>query len=249
MSLPPRCEALLITGGPYHDMDHARLALLGFMAEEERLRVTCRDSYDAAAIAAAEVIVTYTCDMVPDAAALDALEAFLARGGRWFALHGTNSRMVLDGDAPVRCPPLPERFRALLGSQFAAHPAPGRYKVRVASDDPLTEGLGDFHVEDEQYLQHEDPGNEVLLSTKFEGATPLFETRDWPLREHAVLYRRSHGPGALLYLTLGHSRGRYDMRPLTEHYPFVERGSWPHPVFQRLVRRGIRWAMKEEPFA
>ena len=73
MRLPPRIEALLITGGPYHDMDHARLSLLGYMAEHERMRVTVRDGYAADDIAAADVIVTYTCDRVPDTAALDAL--------------------------------------------------------------------------------------------------------------------------------------------------------------------------------
>ncbi|MAM61330.1 ThuA domain-containing protein [Maritimibacter sp. UBA3975] len=245
MTHPPRCEALLITGGPYHDMDHARHALLGFMAERERMRVTVRDQYDPAAIDAAEVIVTYTCDRVPDEAGLDALEAFVARGGRWFALHGTNSRMVLNGDDPVVCPPLPERFLALLGSQFAAHPAPGRFKVKPAMPDALTDGVGAFFVEDEQYLQHHLPGNEVLLTTTFEGETLLFDTRDWPRAEHQVMYRRPHGAGAVLYLTLGHTRGRYDMRPVTEFYPFVERGSWDHPVYHRLIRRGLAWTMRE----
>ncbi|MBV0911025.1 ThuA domain-containing protein [Rhodobacteraceae bacterium ASV31] len=230
-------------------MDHARLMLLGYMAERERMRVTVRDSYDPAAISEVNVLVTYTCDMVPDGPALDALEAFLARGGRWFALHGTNSRMILNGDDPVICPPLPARFLHLLGSQFAAHPAPGRVKVKPVGGHPLTDDIGTFFVEDEQYLQHHLPGNEVLLTTSFEGETPLFEMRDWPLSEHQVMYRRDHGPGAVLYLTLGHTRGRYDMRPVTEFYPFVERGSWTHPTFQTLIRRSLSWAMKEDPFA
>ncbi|SPJ26029.1 ThuA domain-containing protein [Palleronia abyssalis] len=248
MSFPPRCNALLIVGGPFHDMDHARHSLLGYMGEQERLRATVRDVYDPDAIAAADVIVTYTCNLIPDESGLDALDGFLARGGRWFALHGTNSRMVLSGDDPVVCPPLPKRFLDLLGSQFAAHPAPGRYKVKPVGQDALTVGIGTFFVEDEQYLQHHLPGNEVLLATVFEGETPLFETRDWPRSEHQVMYRRAHGDGAVLYLTLGHTRGRYDMQPVTEFYPFVERGSWPHPEFQKLIRRGLCWAMKEEPF-
>ncbi|GKY89614.1 ThuA domain-containing protein [Sinisalibacter aestuarii] len=248
--IAPRVEVLLITGGPWHDMDHARLELLGFLAETERLRVTLRDCYEAGAIAAADMIVSYTCDLLPDAASLDALEAFLAGGGRWFALHGTNSAMVLEGDNPVVCPPLPERLRAMLGSQFAAHPAPGQFKVKPTGDShPLVAGIEPFRVDDEQYLQWHEPGNRVLLTTTFEGETPLFETRHWERTEHQVMYLREAGAGAVLYLTLGHTRGRYDMRPITEEYPFVERGSWPHPVFRELVRRGIRWAAKEEPFA
>lgn len=245
MRLPPRVDVLLVTGGPYHDMDHARLALLGFMAEHERIRVTVRDGYAADDIAAADVIVTYTCDRVPDDPALDALTAFVEGGGRWFALHGTNSRMVLDGDKPVVCPPLPERLLDLLGSQFAAHPVPGRFKVKPVGAHDLTRGLSAFFVEDEQYLQHHLPGNEVLLETEFEGETPLFETAQWARTAHQVMYLRARGEGAVLYLTLGHTRGRYDMRPVAEEYPFVERGSWDHPDFQTLIRRGLRWTMKE----
>ena len=245
-----RVDVLLISGGPWHDMDHARLELLGFMAEVERLRVTVRDRYDAADIARADMIVTYTCDLMPEAAALEALEGFLDGGGRWFALHGTNSRMVLEGDRPVVCPPLPKALRAMLGSQFAAHPAPGSFKVTPTdADHPLIAGIGPFRVADEQYLQHHDPGNDVLLTTTFKGETPLFEEAEWHEAEHQVMYLREVGEGAVLYLSLGHTRGRYDMRPLTDDYPFVERGSWPHPVFRELVRRGLRWAAKEGVYA
>ncbi|MCL7466711.1 ThuA domain-containing protein [Phaeovulum sp. NW3] len=231
-------------------MDHARLELLGLMAEIECLRVTVKDSYDPAAIAAADMIVTYTCDMVPQAQALDALDGFFARGGRWFALHGTNSAMILEGDDPVVCPPLPDRVRAMLGSQFAAHPAPGQFKVKPTGDaHPLVAGIEPFRVEDEQYLQWHEPGNRVLLTTTFAGDTPLFQTQHWDRSAHQVMYLRDIGAGALLYLTLGHTRGRYDMRPITDEYPFVERGSWPHPVFRELVRRGLRWGAKEEHFA
>ena len=246
--MTPRVDVLLITGGPWHDMDHARLELLGCCAELEHLRVVVRDGYDADDIAAADMILTYTCDLMPSDTALAALQAHLAKGGRWFALHGTNSRMVLEGDNPVVCPPLPERLAAMLGSQFAAHPAPGRFRVTPGEAHPLTAGIETFWAVDEQYLQHHAPGNRVLLSTTFEGDTPLFETARWERSERQVMYLRDTGPGAVLYLTLGHTRGRYDMRPITEAYPFVERGSWPHPVFRELVRRGLRWAAKEEPY-
>jgi hypothetical protein len=46
----------------------------------------------------------------------------------------------------------------------------------------------------------------------------------------------------VLYFTLGHARGHYDMRPLMDEYPTVERGSWPVPAFTELLRRSLRWA-------
>jgi len=46
----------------------------------------------------------------------------------------------------------------------------------------------------------------------------------------------------VLYLTLGHCRGHYDMQPLIDWYPHRERGAWELPVYYELLRRGIAWA-------
>ena len=58
------------------------------------------------------------------------------------------------------------------------------------------------------------------------------------------MYLKKVGDGEVLYLTLGHARGRYDMRPLMDEYHQVERGSWKVPAFHELLRRGIRWAAR-----
>ena len=52
---------------------------------------------------------------------------------------------------------------------------------------------------------------------------------------------RELGEGAVFYLTLGHSCGKYDMQPMIEEAPIM-RGSWELPVFYELVRRGLDWA-------
>ena len=56
------------------------------------------------------------------------------------------------------------------------------------------------------------------------------------------MYLHPVGRGEVLYLTLGHCRGRYDMRPVMDEYPVVERGAWEVPEFRELLRRGLRWA-------
>ena len=48
--------------------------------------------------------------------------------------------------------------------------------------------------------------------------------------------------GAVLYLTLGHCRGHYDLQPLAEWWPTVDRCAWDLPVFYTLLRRGLAWA-------
>ena len=50
----------------------------------------------------------------------------------------------------------------------------------------------------------------------------------------------------MLYLNLGHARGRYDMQPLMDEYPDVERGSWKQPAFYELLRRGMRWMVETD---
>jgi len=260
----------LVCGGLYHDMDYARLELLKLLAEHERIRMRVGADYsDCAAIAAADFLVTYTCNVIPNAQELESLRGFLAAGRRWLALHGTNSVLTfLKGrgwDAPRDAPD----FMAMLGSQFLAHPPINPYRVEVSDPQhPLVAGIEPFDADDELYLCEYHGASHALLHTDYRGEAPGFLARHWPLPAEApddgsprdeapddgsahaagrperqlVLYLHAHGGGEVLYCTLGHCRGRYDMRPLIEEYPAVERGSWKLPVYHELLRRGIRWA-------
>lgn len=237
---------LLITGGLYHDVDFVRLKLLRHLTRHEHIRVDVRADYTTS-LDLYDGILTYTCCVLPDEAQVAALTAWIARGGRWFALHGTNSTLEIRPDGKVLTPDLSPALFQLLGSQFLAHPAPGRFRVNLGAPHPLTQGIDSFWVEDEHYLQRYAEGNQVLLWSKFKGETPLFETSSWAGSQQQTLYLRPHGKGAVLYLTLGHARGRYDMQPLMEHYPHVERGAWILPVFDRLLARGVDWMDRRLP--
>ena len=58
---------------------------------------------------------------------------------------------------------------------------------------------------------------------------------------HPAYYTKQEGDGEVLYLNLGHCRGHYDMQPMVEYYPEVERGSWNAEEYYELLRRGIRY--------
>jgi type 1 glutamine amidotransferase len=58
-----------------------------------------------------------------------------------------------------------------------------------------------------------------------------------------VAYTHPVGDGEVLYITLGHCCGKYDMRPMVDEAPVV-RGSWDNPIYYELLRRAIRWAKK-----
>ena len=84
-----------------------------------------------------------------------------------------------------------------------------------------------------------------LKEKKSLGKTEAFQDGDWEEdRERPVMYLRNFDKGTVLYFTLGHCRSVYDMQPLVEEYPELERGSWELPVFYELLRRGITWGLQ-----
>jgi hypothetical protein len=247
--MPNPINGYLVCGGLYHDMDFARLELLKLLAEHEHLRIAVGSDYrDQEQIDAARFLITYTCDVMPSEDQLRGLESFLGRGGRWLALHGTNSVLrFLKGqgwDAPRTAP----RFMAMLGSQFLAHPPIAPYRVEVSDPShPLVKGIEPFEADDELYLCEYHGAPHALLHTHFNGEAPGFVAHHWPASgsngsRQLVLYLNRHAGGEVLYCTLGHCRGKYDMRPMIPEYPTVERGSWKLPAYYELLRRGIRWA-------
>lgn len=241
-----RIASWFVCGGRFHDIDYARLELLKLLGEHERIRTRMSEDYaDIDAIVAADFLITYTVDVVPDAARAERLRDWVAAGGRWFALHGTNSILRQNGkrwEAPRENPV----FMQTLGSQFVAHPPIAPYRVEITQPEhPLVAGIEPFDADDELYLSELHGPLDVLLHTRWAGEAKLFADRDWTKDEpRPVMYTKRVGDGEVLYLTLGHARGRYDMLPLMADYPNRELGSWKQPAFHELLRRGIRWAAR-----
>ncbi|MEP7006914.1 MAG: ThuA domain-containing protein [Sphingomonas bacterium] len=245
---PTRINCVLICGGVWHDMDFARLELLKLLSEDERLRTRVFEDYETIdALASADILITYTCDVTPSLKAQETLRDWLAKGGRWYALHGTNSvlRLLDNGlwDAPRWAPLLMD----MLGSQFLSHPAIEPYLVTVADPGhPLVHGIEPFESTDELYHMETHGDLHVLLETECtEPGTGFVEAEDAP-GKHPVFYLKGHGQGAVLYLTLGHCRGHYDLQPMLDWWPTVDRCAWDLPVFYDLLRRGISWMKDRE---
>ncbi|MEM7432189.1 MAG: ThuA domain-containing protein [Pseudomonadota bacterium] len=243
-----RRDILLICGGLYHDIDFVRLELLKLLAEREHFRVTVRTDYDDhQAIKDCDALITYTCEVLPSEAAQAALEEFLGQGKRWFALHGTNSRLKYVKGTGWTAPNDAPRFVEMLGSQFVAHPPIQPFTVSVAAAHPLVDGIEPFEADDEIYLCDFYGEHECLLATHYTGTAEGFERSDWSDNDEVpIMYLKQSCGGDVLYLNLGHARGHYDMLPLMKEYPDVERGSWKQPAFYELLRRGMRW-MVDEP--
>lgn len=241
-------DAYFVCGGKYHDIDYARLQLLGLLGEHDRIRTRMAEDYaDIAAIEASDFLVTYTVDIVPDEATSQRLREYVSSGKRWLALHGTNSILRYVKGRGWEAPRDAQTFMQTLGSQFVAHPPIAPYRVEVTQPGhPLVAGIEPFDAQDELYLSELHPPFETLLHTRWTGEAKGFAERDWTTDEpRPVMYLKRVGAGQVLYFTLGHARGHYDMRPLMDEYPTVERGSWPVPAFTELLRRSLRWAAGE----
>src|SRR6185503_3450915 len=132
-----RVDVVLVVGGRWHDLDFARLELLRELARHDVVRTRVFEDYGGApeALARADALVTYTCDVRPGPPEQAALVDFVSRGGRWLALHG---------------------------SQFLAHPPIAPYVVEPAGDDPLVAGIEAFTTTDELYVSELHPPLRVL---------------------------------------------------------------------------------------
>lgn len=241
---PPRINCVLIAGGVWHDIDYARLELLKLLGEDQRIRTRVFEDYEnVEAIEAADILITYTCDVTPSLKAQEALRDWLRKGGRWYALHGTNSVLRFTAETGLwEAPRWAPLFMDLLGSQFLTHPPIAPYLVTVADPEhPLVEGVEPFETTDELYHMQLHGDLHVLLETECtEPGTGFAEAADAP-GKHPVFYIKQHGAGAVLYLTLGHCRGHYDLQPMADWWPTVDRCAWDLPVFYDLLRRGIGW--------
>lgn len=252
---PKRIDAVFVCGGVWHDFDFARLELLKLLAEDQRIRTRVFETYDMAvssgALADADFLLTYTCNVAGSVETQEALKAFVEGGKRWFALHGTNSILrffspegAAYGDLLVNAPRWTPLMMETLGSQFIAHPPIAPYRVHVSQPDhPMMEGIEPFDTTDELYLLETHGELDVLMHAEFEGEATGFVEKDWEKAEHPVLYFKAVGKGQVLYFTLGHCRGHFDMPGIADYYPEVERGAWELPAFYTLLRRGIVWSV------
>lgn len=229
--------ANLVCGSPArnHDFDFARRALLDALYAAGNIRTDVYNNYDnGAALEAGDLLVSYTSQVPVSEENCAALRRFLEKGGRWFAVHASNS---VAGNLPLA---------DILGSRFLGHPPYMRYTVSVtAPDDPLLADIpGTFEVDDELYVIEHAEDVQVLLQTTWGGEAMR---QQFPEAVRPLMYRRNVGRGGVLYLALGHCNRPFDKpRPEMEDRPDL-RGPWSTSLYQELVRRGIDWAAGRGP--
>ena len=257
----PRRAHLIAGGFPPgssagHDHDHARLRLLGLLAEQDVAASVANDFADVEKwLPVTRLLITYVAGPYPDAAQCRAIRTWMEAGGHWLGLHGTSGGRAERVEGVRQRRTVKTEHHALLGSMFLTHPPLCKFHVDVRdTDNPLTRGLGgSFDVEDEPYfIELQDPGSTRILLTADYGPNavstvvgPLYgsDTSLQPDGKTRVLgYSREIGDGGVAYFALGHCHNPASRAGRTE--PDTEatfRGAWETDAFNTLLRNAVAW--------
>jgi len=200
-------KTLLFTGGEIHDWRGVGEVVEPMLRESGEFDLT-RVSDDLSVLegdglAPYDLLVFYyTVGTISDAQK-NGLLGWVASGKGFAGFHSA-------ADSFRDCP----EYRAMVGGWFVTHPRYREYQVSVAAPEhPITQGLDEFTVTDEQYITDYDPRNRVLAAALWKGgAMPVVWTKDW-------------GQGRVCYLALGH-----------------DANACRHEMFRVLLTRGGVWA-------
>jgi type 1 glutamine amidotransferase len=256
-------RAHLITGGfppgasAGHDHDHARLRLLGLLAERDLQASVANDFADLEKwLAVSHLLITYVAGPYPSDAQCQALRTWIEAGGHWLALHGTSGGRAERVEGMRQRRTVKTAHHALLGCRFLTHPPLCKFKVEVRdATHPLTRGVaGSFEIEDEPYfIELQDPAATRILLTADYGAAavsksvvPLYgtDTSLQPDGKTRVLgYTRDIGKGGVTYFAFGHCHNPASRAGRTpdpaDTQPAIFRAPWENKAYATLLRNAI----------
>jgi type 1 glutamine amidotransferase len=144
-----------------------------------------------------------------------ALKEFVTAGNGFYSLHN-NSHVSLSS----------KTYRDVMGGAYIDHPPLRPFKVHVVnSNHPITQGIKDFFVNDEQHYVHydKDPQNILLEAENVDGLT--FQNLG---TKSIAGWAYDYGQGRVAFTAPGH----------TIH------ALWA-PEYLKLQRRAVRWLLKE----
>jgi len=202
-----KINTLVFAGGAVHDWKGCSEAIIDALSQRDEFEIT-KIEEDLSALVAPNldpydlIVFYYTVGEITDAQK-NGLLNHIASGKGYVGVHSA-------ADSFRECP----EYRAMVGGHFVTHPRYREYQVNIVdSAHPITEGLNEFMVTDEQYILDYDTRVHVLASALWKGAAaPVVWTKGW-------------GKGRVFYLALGH-----------------DAAACRHEKFPILLQRGALWA-------
>jgi len=159
-----------------------------------------------------------------------AVQDFVAAGNGFYSFH--NNAFVSRSS---------NNYRDVQGGLALSHPALRPFKVRIVnSEHPITKGIQDFMVTDEQHylIYDKDPKNILLHSENIDGLTftttyqdPRISANPGPPKNWGTTsvsgWAHEYGKGRVVFTAMGH----------TNHV------MW-HPEYLKLQKNAVRWLLK-----
>tara|TARA_Y100001934_G_C12171199_1_gene686802 strand:- start:38 stop:784 length:747 start_codon:yes stop_codon:yes gene_type:complete len=246
-------------------MDYARLQILTALKSAGNVHVSvCNDFTDCSKwLPDCQLLVTYVAGPFADDEQTAAINAWLERGGRWLALHGSSGGKAVRVEGKRQRRWVKTAYHEALGSFFLTHPPIAEFNVKVENaDHPLMKGLpGSFPVRDEPYMiEVIHPDTELLLTTtdiETPDYVPDIYGTDLSLlpdgQRRALGYVRSVGEGAVAYFAFGHCHSPTTNIQVTVDTTISADGSVPrdfHGVwvtehFRTLLGNALEWGLDQ----
>jgi type 1 glutamine amidotransferase len=144
-----------------------------------------------------------------------ALQEFVSNGGGFYSLHNNSHVSVTS-----------KTWREVMGGVYIGHPALRPFRVRVVhASHPITKGIGEFTVNDEQhYVEYDKDRNNVLLEAEnVDGLT--FQN----LGSKSIAgWAYDYGRGRVVFTSVGHAI----------HALWI-------PEHVKLQKQAVRWLLRE----
>jgi type 1 glutamine amidotransferase len=150
----------------------------------------------------------------------EAIKDFVQAGGALYALHNS-SHISLSS----------KHYREVMGGAYIDHPALRPFKVSVVNKEhPITRGVQDFIVNDEQHFVTYDKDSRYILlrSENIDGLTDVSEGKDLGTKAIAG-WAYDFGKGRVVFTAVGH----------TLH------AMW-QPEYFKLQKNAVKWLLRTE---
>jgi len=144
-----------------------------------------------------------------------AVKEFVTAGGAFYSFHN-NSHVSLSS----------KNYREVMGGAYIGHPALRPFRVRVVNPEhPITRGIQEFTVNDEQHFvaYDKDPKYVLLESENVDGLE--YENHG---KKSVAGWAYDYGKGRVVFTAVGH----------TNHAMWI-------PAHFELQKRAVRWLLKQ----
>lgn len=244
-----------------HDIDYARLRLLGLLDEQGLLATVGNDFSDIQRwLLSTKLLITYVAGPFLDDDQNKIVRRWLEDGGHWLGLHGTSGGKATRAGEGRRPRMVKTSHHDTLGAFFINHPPIRKFQVDVVDPGhPLTMDIPEsFEVMDEPYMieiQHLAETQLLLTAVLGPDDSPPgsgFEyDEDTSLlpdgKTRALGFTRNIGKGGVTYIALGHCHSPASQnRPTvdaTSARPAVFRATWESDTYMQFLRNAIVWGV------